>query len=209
MRAFGGRVLGHEVALEKIHADHHAGDVFPHRTHRVHVLWLDRENAFGGNEAVRGLETDDAAARCRHADRAGGVGAESNVRGAGRDGHRGAAGGSARDASPPNAERIARRPIEFVDAGRRNRELTEIRLSDDLHLALSSDGKARSVFHRGLARFGEIVRAGSRDDAADVDVVFHRETERLATRLVTQRRDEDFVGRKSRVQLGADGAAGE
>ena len=93
-----GAVVGRdrETGLEQAHAEFDRGDVPAERPHRVQGRG-ERVHASGRDPAPGGLQSGDPAAGGRNPHRAPGVGAVADVRLAGRDRDRRAAGRSARD----------------------------------------------------------------------------------------------------------------
>jgi hypothetical protein len=53
----GSSVSCHKPTLQEIHPLHDMIDVFGHRTNGIQMLWLNRQNAFQGNEPKGRLQT--------------------------------------------------------------------------------------------------------------------------------------------------------
>ena len=120
-------LLGRELRRDRLEERSAVGDAPRHRADVVEAR-CERKAARGRDEIERRLETDHAAARCRNADRAAGVGSERSVGEARCERRRGAAGRAAGDSAGSEGVRdgaevcvLRRDPVG---------ELVQVRLAD-------------------------------------------------------------------------------
>ena len=167
--------------MQKLHPQDGVGDVFAHRTNRVEVLGFDRVNTFDRDQTVSRLQADDAATSGRDANRTGRVRPKSDVRHSACHRHRRARRRPARNQL--SIQWISGRSEILVETGGGKGEFAQVRLANDLHVALARNRQASRVLFRRLMRHQETLRPGGRDNALHIDVVFHGEPQMFVLRI--------------------------
>ena len=80
----------------------------------------------------------------------------------------------------PFAEGIFRSSEVIVKTGWSDREFTKIGFSDDSHLSLPGNGQTSRIPSGRTIVLGDVLRAGTGNDAFDIDIIFHRQPQFLA-----------------------------
>ncbi len=167
-RPVEGGGVGRVVAGDHLEGERSVGDAGGERADLVEGAGKG-DQAVAGDEAVGGLDPDDAAERGRLADGTSGVRAEPGRDEAGGDGGGRPAGRASRH--PPEIPRVVRRPEGGVLGRGSHRELVEVRLSDEDGARLGEAGHHRGVIRRPPPL--EDPRGAGRRDPLRAEVVLH------------------------------------